>query len=140
MLQILPGRITRQYILPVHILALHRYSKLTSQGKGVTKVTEGVHNLGPFNLKSGVLVSQLTSMSMAPELSTVDMKSVHVKQITSINKNIYDNIRMGKVEEKYIKTKDNKDLQMWVIYPPDFDPDKEISCPAFLRRRSSVIT
>ena len=37
---------------------------------------------------------------------------------------------MGKVEEKYIKTKDKKDLQMWVIYPPDFDPSKKY--PALL--------
>jgi dipeptidyl aminopeptidase/acylaminoacyl peptidase len=104
--------------------------KTGSEGKGVIKVTEGVHNLGPFNLKSGVLVSQLTSMSMAPELSVIDMKSFAVKQITSINKVIYDNIRMGKVEEKFTKTKDNKDLQMWVIYPPDFDQTKKY--PALL--------
>jgi dipeptidyl aminopeptidase/acylaminoacyl peptidase len=100
------------------------------EGNGVTKVTEGVHNLGPFNLKSGVLVSEQFSMSMAPELSTIDMNSFSIKQITSINKNIYDNIRMGKVEEKYIKTKDKKDLQMWVIYPPDFDQTKKY--PALL--------
>ena len=37
---------------------------------------------------------------------------------------------MGKVEEKYIKTKDKKDLQMWVIYPPDFNPAKKY--PALL--------
>ncbi|MCE5344741.1 MAG: S9 family peptidase [Bacteroidales bacterium] len=104
--------------------------KTDLQGKGVLKVTEGVHNLGPFNLKSGILVSQLTSMSMAPELSTIDMKTWSIKQITAINKNIYDDIKMGKVEEKYTKTKDKKNLQMWVIYPPDFDPAKKY--PALL--------
>jgi dipeptidyl aminopeptidase/acylaminoacyl peptidase len=104
--------------------------KTDLQGKGVLKVTEGVHNLGPINLRSGVVVSELQSMSMAQELSTVDMKTGAIKQITSINKYIYDFIKMGKVEEKYIKTKDKKDLQMWVIYPPDFDPAKKY--PALL--------
>ena len=104
--------------------------KTDLQGKGVTAVTEGVHNMGPFYLKAGVLVSELTSMSMAPELSSIDMKTGAIKQITSINKNIYDNIKMGKVEEKYVKTKDKKDLQMWVIYPPDFNPAKKY--PALL--------
>jgi dipeptidyl aminopeptidase/acylaminoacyl peptidase len=104
--------------------------KTDLQGKGVSKVTDGVHNLGPFYIKSGVMISQLGSMSMAPELSRIDMKTGSVEQITSINKNIYDNIKMGKVEEKYIKTKDNKDLQMWVIYPPSFDPGKKY--PALL--------
>jgi dipeptidyl aminopeptidase/acylaminoacyl peptidase len=104
--------------------------KTDLQSKEVLKVTEGVHNLGPFALKSGVLVSVLTSMSMAPELSVIDLKTGSIKQITSINKTIYDNIKMGKVEEKYIKTKDKKDLQMWVIYPPDFNPAKKY--PALL--------
>jgi len=93
--------------------------------KGVSKVTEGIHDLGPINLKSGILVSELFSMSMAPEISTIDMKTGDIKQISSINKYIYDNIKMGKVEEKYIKTKDKKNLQMWVIYPPDFSPAKK---------------
>jgi dipeptidyl aminopeptidase/acylaminoacyl peptidase len=95
------------------------------KGKGVSKVTEGVHNMGPFSLKSGVLVSELTSMAMAPELSTIDLNTGSVKQITSMNKFIYNDIRMGKIEEKYTKTKDEKDLQMWVIYPPDFSPAKK---------------
>jgi dipeptidyl aminopeptidase/acylaminoacyl peptidase len=99
--------------------------KTDIKGSGIVKVTEGVHNLGPINLKSGIMVSQLASMSMAPELSTIDIKTLSIKQITFINKDIYDNIRMGKVEEKYIKTKDKKDLQMWVIYPPDFDASKK---------------
>jgi dipeptidyl aminopeptidase/acylaminoacyl peptidase len=99
-------------------------------GNGVTKVTEGVHNLGPFNLKSGVLVSQLASMSTAPELTSVDMNTGALKQLTSLNKTIYDNIKMGKVEEKHVTTKDKKDLQMWVIYPPDFDASKKY--PALL--------
>jgi dipeptidyl aminopeptidase/acylaminoacyl peptidase len=104
--------------------------KTDLRGKDVIKVTEGVHNMGPFTLKSGILVSELTSMSMAPELSVIDLKTGTVKQISSINKTIYDNIKMGKVEEKFIKTKDKKDLQMWVIYPPDFNPSQKY--PALL--------
>jgi dipeptidyl aminopeptidase/acylaminoacyl peptidase len=104
--------------------------KTDLKGKEVSKVTEGVHNMGPFILKSGVMLSELTSMSMAPELSVVNVKTGAINQITSINKFIYDKIKMGPVREKYIKTKDNKDLQMWVIYPPDFDSTK--TYPALL--------
>jgi dipeptidyl aminopeptidase/acylaminoacyl peptidase len=120
---------TTLYFVCSH-LGTSQIFKTDLQGKGVSKFTEGVHNLGPFILKSGVMVSELTSMSMAPELSSIDLKTGAIKQITSINKFIYDNIKMGKVEEKYIKTKDKKDLQMWVIYPPDFDPAKKY--PALL--------
>ena len=58
------------------------------------------------------------------------MTSGEINQITFINKSIYESVRMGKVEEKYIKTKDNKDLQMWIVFPPDFDPAKKY--PALL--------
>jgi dipeptidyl aminopeptidase/acylaminoacyl peptidase len=98
--------------------------------KNIDKVTEGVHNMGPINLQSGILVSGITSMSMAPELSNVNLNSGALSQITFINKALYESVRMGKVEEKYIKTKDNKDLQMWIVYPPDFDAKKKY--PALL--------
>jgi dipeptidyl aminopeptidase/acylaminoacyl peptidase len=104
--------------------------KTNLSGGSVNKVTEGIHDLGPLSLKSGVLVSQLVSMSMAPELSVVDMLTGKVNQISFINKSIFESIKMGKVEEKYIKTKDKKDLQMWIIYPPDFDSSKKY--PALL--------
>lgn len=104
--------------------------KTSLTGKGVDKVTEGIHDLGPLNLKSGVLVSGIQSMSMANEISVVDTKTGAVSQISNLNKAIYESVKMGKVEERYIKTKDRKDMQMWVIYPPDFDPSKKY--PALL--------
>ena len=94
-------------------------------GSDVIKVTEGVHDLGPLSLESGIMVSQVMSMSMAPELASIDLNSGNLSQISFINKEIYASVKMGRTEERYIKTKDNKDLQMWVIYPPDFDPAKK---------------
>jgi dipeptidyl aminopeptidase/acylaminoacyl peptidase len=76
------------------------------------------------------LLTGINSMSMAREIATIDASTRQVSQITDVNRHIYDHIKMGKVEERYIKTKDNKDLQMWVIYPPDFDPAKKY--PALL--------
>jgi dipeptidyl aminopeptidase/acylaminoacyl peptidase len=32
---------------------------------------------------------------------------------------------MSRVEERHVKTTDNKDMLAWVIYPPDFDPAKK---------------
>ena len=101
----------------------------TSAGE-VIKVTEGVHDLNSLKLKSGVLITGLVSMSMAPEIARVDMTSGKVDQITFINREIYESIKMGRVEERYIRTRDYMDMQMWVIYPPDFDPSKRY--PALL--------
>jgi dipeptidyl aminopeptidase/acylaminoacyl peptidase len=104
--------------------------KTSLEGKSVDKVTEGVHDLGPITVKSGVMTSWLTSMSMAPEVAKIDMSTGEVKQLSFINKAIYESIKMGKTEEKYVKTKDDQNLQMWVVYPPDFNPAKKY--PALL--------
>jgi dipeptidyl aminopeptidase/acylaminoacyl peptidase len=103
-------------------------SNLTS--RGVEKVTEGVHDMGPLDFKSGVMASGIVSMSMAPEISVINTHDGSIKQVSSLNKDIYESIKMGKTEERYIRTSDNKDLQMWIIYPPDFNPDKK--SPALL--------
>jgi dipeptidyl aminopeptidase/acylaminoacyl peptidase len=94
-------------------------------GKEVIKVTDGKHDLGPVSFNSNVLISKIMSISMAPEIVNIDMNSGQINQISFINKDIYGSVKMGKTEERYIKTKDNKDLQMWVIYPPDFDTSKK---------------
>ena len=99
--------------------------KTSISDRGVDQVTEGVHELSPISLKSGVMVANIKSLSMAHELAKVDLTAGEVKLITSINKDIFESIKMGRTEERYIKTRDNKDLQMWIIYPPDFDPVKK---------------
>ncbi len=104
--------------------------RTTLTGKGFEKVTEGVHDLGPLNLRSGILLAEIQSMSMAPELSVIDVTSGKITPVSSVNKEIYESLKMGKVEERYTKTKDNKQLQMWIIYPPDFDPSRKY--PALL--------
>ena len=104
--------------------------KTNINSKGVDKVTEGKHELGPVSLRSGVMAGNIMSMSLAPELAVIDPVTGEVKQITSINKEIYESVKMGKSEERYIKTRDGKDLQMWIVYPPDFDSSKKY--PALL--------
>jgi len=97
---------------------------------GVDRLTGGAHNMGPVQYQSGILVSGIASMSMANEICTIDPANGSIKQVTALNKHIYEAVKMGQVEEKHVKTKDRKDLQMWVIYPPDFDASKKY--PALL--------
>ena len=48
-----------------------------------------------------------------------------VKQLTFENKHIYDQLERGKVEGRWMKTTDGKQMLTWVIYPPHFDPNKK---------------
>jgi dipeptidyl aminopeptidase/acylaminoacyl peptidase len=47
-----------------------------------------------------------------------------MKQLSSVNDHIYQKIKMSKVERRYLTTTDDKQMLTWVIYPPDFDPEK----------------
>ncbi len=96
----------------------------------VKQITSGVHDIGPLTLGNGVLAGGKMSMSSPTEVVRIDMGTGQIAELTNVNAPIFEKIKMGKVEERYIKTKDKKDLQMWVIYPPDFDPAKKY--PALL--------
>jgi dipeptidyl aminopeptidase/acylaminoacyl peptidase len=67
---------------------------------------------------------------MATELFSIDIQSREEIMLSDVNTDIYSNIKMGKVEERWVKTTDNKDMLVWVIFPPDFDPSKKY--PAIL--------
>ena len=104
--------------------------KISLADGAVTKVTEGDYDMGPLQLRNNTLVAGIQSMARPTEVAKVDMAGGQFSMITEVNGHIYESIKMGKSEERYIKTKDGKDLQMWIIYPPDFDPSKKY--PALL--------
>jgi dipeptidyl aminopeptidase/acylaminoacyl peptidase len=90
----------------------------------INQISSGKYNFGPITLESERIISGIQSMSMALEIGEISLADGELSMLTSVNNHIYDNIKMGNTEERIIKTSDNKDLQMWVIYPPDFDPAK----------------
>lgn len=88
-------------------------------------ITSGDYNYTSFVLKNNVLVASRTDMNHAAELFTINLKKGTAKQLTRVNDEIYNNLNMGKVEKRWVKTTDGKDMLTWVIYPPNFDPTKK---------------
>ncbi len=90
------------------------------------RLTDGVHNYQTVaEAANGKLVAQKVSMSQPAELYLVDQVTGEDVVLTSVNKGILDQLEMGKVEERWVKTTDNKDMLVWLIYPPHFDPNKK---------------
>jgi dipeptidyl aminopeptidase/acylaminoacyl peptidase len=105
------------------------YRANASQGT-LAQVTHGAHDYTDVVAKSGAIVGRRMSMNMAPELFRINVADSSSKQITATNKHIYDNLRLGKVEERWIRTSDGKQMLTWIIFPPNFDPEKKY--PALL--------
>lgn len=49
----------------------------------------------------------------------------HRAQITHVNDGLFKNIRQGDPEEIWYKSFDGKNIQGWILKPPDFDPAKK---------------
>jgi len=98
--------------------------KVDREGKKLYPLTTGVHDYASIRLAGKQLLATRHSMSMGDEIYAVSMKG-EALQLTFENKHIYDQVEMGKVEERWIKTTDGKDMLTWIIYPPKFDPSKK---------------
>ena len=107
-----------------------KYPVWSPDGGEVEVVTSGDHDINAFTMAGGRCIAAVTTISMATELFDVDLTSGALTQITSVNKDIYDNIRMGEVRKRWVRTTDGKQMLTWVILPPDFDPAKKY--PALL--------
>lgn len=97
-----------------------------ADGNKITPLTEGMYDYASVALLCDKLIAQRHSMSMGDEIYSIDLTGDHtVTQLTFENKHIYDQLTMGKVEERWMKTTDGKQMLTWVIYPPQFDPTKK---------------
>ena len=97
-----------------------------ANGNKIPPLTEGMYDYASVALLGDKLIAQRHSMSMGDEIYSIDLTGDHtVTQLTFENKHIYDQFTMGKVEERWMKTTDGKQMLTWVIYPPQFDPNKK---------------
>jgi dipeptidyl aminopeptidase/acylaminoacyl peptidase len=95
----------------------------TSKIQQVTKGDFDVSDIYAENSNS-LLVSR-TDMNHNADLFSVDLKNGAMKQLTEVNKDTYAKITPSKTELKMVKTTDGKEMGVWFIYPPNFDPAKK---------------
>ncbi len=90
---------------------------------------------GDYNYSSGLLVSPddktlyvgRTSMQEAVNIYTYPSSSTDskMKSLTNVNAVFDARVKNVKMEEKWVKTTDGKQMQVWVLLPPDFDENKK---------------
>ena len=88
-------------------------------------ITKGNHDINNFTFAGGKIVANMNTISKAVELYDVNLESGELTQLTDVNREIYDNIKFGEVQERWITTTDGKKMLTWVILPPNFDPTKK---------------
>ena len=116
------GNEAMYFVLPWR--ATHQIAHIDLEGN-LKHITAGDHDINSFTMAEGRIVANMNTISKAVELYDVDLTSGALNQITDVNREIYDNIRFGEVQKRWIKTTDGKEMLTWVILPPDFDPTKK---------------
>ena len=93
--------------------------------KQISQITKGQHDYESLALAGDKLIGARHSMESPNDLYSIDPSTGEQKQLTEENKHILDQVAKCEVKPRWAKTTDNKDMLSWVIYPPNFDPNKK---------------
>ncbi len=110
--------------------ALTDVYKVTLADNKIEQLTKGMFDFDGVKIAGDKLITTYKSMTMPNELVSINTADGVFTQISFENKHLLDQIKMGKIEQRWVATTDNKQMHMWVIYPPDFDSTKKY--PAIL--------
>ena len=59
-----------------------------------------------------------------PQVYTRELDSSTTRYLTHINREIFDKVKLPNVEEVWYKGADGTKLQGWIMFPPNFNPEK----------------
>ena len=114
---------TLYFLSPIH--GTQQVCKVSTKDHKVEVITAGDHDIASISIAGDKCLSTLMTISADKELYEINLKDGKLTQLSNINAHVYDNVKMGKVEKRMVKTTDGKEMLTWVILPPDFDPTKK---------------
>ncbi len=71
------------------------------------------------------LILTRSQITTPPEIYALDPKSGEGTELSFINKDILEQLDLPQMEQRMVKTTDNKEMPEWVILPPNFDKSKK---------------
>ena len=99
--------------------------KVAIDNAKVDVITSGDHDIATMSIAGDKCLTTLMTISRDKEIYEANLADGSLTQLSNINAHVYDNVKMGEVQKRWIKTTDGKEMLTWVILPPDFDPTKK---------------
>jgi dipeptidyl aminopeptidase/acylaminoacyl peptidase len=100
------------------------FSIPSTGGRHTAIFTEGTNgNLRVLN--HNTLIFTHHNINKPADIYTINTDGKRLRQVTDVNRNLLSKLDLGKVENVTFKGADDKDVQMFVVYPPGFDPNKK---------------
>jgi len=92
----------------------------------VKQITKGDFDITALAGQAGTtMVVSRNDMNRATEVYTVNLTNGQMTQLTHANDAAFAATAKSKLERRMVTTTDNKQMLVYVIYPPDFDPSKK---------------
>ena len=101
--------------------------RISLDGKELTEIIGEGGALGTYSFdKAQKYVAYFYGgMHNTPQVHLREMGGNTTRYLTHINREIFASIKLPKVEEVWFKGADGTDLQGWIMFPPNFDPNKK---------------
>ena len=108
-----------------HISITGKVTKLADNRGGTTLGRP--YGSGSYSVsKNGTIAYTHSRPDYPAELAILAPKSKSPKKITNLNAGLLNYRALGKVEEVwYTSSYDNRDVQGWIVYPPNYDKTKK---------------
>lgn len=93
----------------------------------IDKFSSGQNDISGLSITadSETLVFGMCDMTRPIEICAIPTAGGDVKQITRLNTEAINKFEPSTFEDKWFDTRDGKKLHCWIIYPPNFDPNKK---------------
>jgi dipeptidyl aminopeptidase/acylaminoacyl peptidase len=95
--------------------------------QGATQITSGQKNWSIIDVMpdGDHLLVSVQDMIRPTELALVSLADGEARRITGINDSLYEDLELPTVQERWVRSSDGAMVHCWVIYPPDFDPQRQ---------------
>ena len=115
----------RQIFFQADDRAMTSLFAMPARGGAIREVLRGGTNTGLAETADGRLLFVHHGMTQMPELFSVRANGRDLRQITQLNQALQDSIDWGKVENVTYAGANDVPVQMFVVYPPNFDASKK---------------
>jgi dipeptidyl aminopeptidase/acylaminoacyl peptidase len=94
------------------------------------RLTQGQHDYTNIKILGNQLLATRVAMNAPAEVYLLNPQNGAASALTNVSNEVWGKLAKSKVERRTVKTFDGKDMNVWMILPPNFDPARKY--PALL--------
>jgi len=99
--------------------------KMEVESRKISRITEGQHDYTAIKMAGNEIVASRTSMTAPAEVFAVNTQTGAARPLTTVASAVWDKIAKPTVERRTVTTFDGKEMNVWMVLPPNFDKNKK---------------